>query len=99
MAKSPHNYIMHLTVGELEDIIRSIVHQEQAKHDTPSPTYARGIKGLAKTLNVSYSRAFQIKSSGILDKAIHQDQRTILIDTQLAQELYIQHCQKIKKSY
>lgn len=42
--------------------------------------YEYGIKGLAKILGCSRSKAQEIKNSGILDEAIFQNGKTIIID-------------------
>ena len=50
--------------------------------------YEYGIKGLAKILGCSRSRANKIKQSGILDEAIYQDGKIIIIDREKALELF-----------
>ncbi len=63
----------------------------------PNQEYEYGLKGLAKILSCSRSKASQVKSSGILDDAISQNGGHIMIDKKLALELYHQHSSKRKK--
>lgn len=49
--------------------------------------YVYGIKGLAKLLGASSSTAQRIKSSGVLDAAISQNGKIIVIDADLALDL------------
>ena len=51
-----------------------------------SPEY--GLKGLAKILGCSVSKASEIKSSGILDEAIIQNGNIIIIDKEKALQLF-----------
>ena len=55
----------------------------------PSPEHklAYGIKGIAETFGCSIPTANRIKKSGIIDKAISQLGRKIVIDVDLALEL------------
>lgn len=56
--------------------------------------YVYGLKGLAKVLDVSKSKAMNIKSSGILDEAIYQNGRLIKIDAELAIDLFYKNKDK-----
>ena len=49
--------------------------------------YEYGLKGLAKILGCSVSKASEIKSSGILDKAIIQNGNIIIVDKEKALQL------------
>jgi hypothetical protein len=49
--------------------------------------YVYGIKGLAKLIDGSTSKANRLKKSGIIDKAIIQNGRKIIVDAELALEL------------
>ncbi len=53
-----------------------------------TPTWVKGIEGLASILQVSISTAKRIKKRGSLKRAIHQEGRTILINAPLALELF-----------
>lgn len=54
---------------------------------TPLPKYVYGIKGIAQLLGCSEPTANRIKKSGILDEAISQYNRTIVVDAEKALEL------------
>ncbi len=49
--------------------------------------YVYGIKGIAKLINGSTSKANRLKKSGVIDKAIIQNGRKIIVDVELALEL------------
>ena len=53
--------------------------------------YEYGLKGLAKVLGCSRSKAAEIKYSGILDDAIIQNGNLIIIDKEKAMELMALH--------
>ena len=46
-----------------------------------------GIRGIAQTFNCSESTALKIKKSGVIDKAISQIGKKIVVDPELALEL------------
>ena len=62
---------------------------KKPKSSMPSPDrkLAYGIKGIAETFGCSIPTANRIKKSGIIDKAISQLGRKIVIDVDLALEL------------
>ena len=53
--------------------------------------YEYGLKGLAKILGCSRSKASELKSSGILDEAIVQNGNLIIIDKEKVLELLASH--------
>ena len=57
-------------------------------NENTTPQWVRGIEGLASVLQVSVSTAKRIKKRGSIRKAIHQEGRTILVNTPLALELF-----------
>lgn len=76
--------LFQLTIGEFLELQKkqiSILFSAVNK-------YEYGIKGLAKILGCSRSRANKIKKSGILDEAIYQDGKIIIIDREKALELF-----------
>ncbi|PQA95002.1 Protein of unknown function [Chryseobacterium piscicola] len=75
----PKTPIWKLTVEEFLEISK--------KFNTESK-YEYGLKGLAKILGCSISKASEIKSSGILDAAIIQKGNIIIIDKKKAMELF-----------
>jgi hypothetical protein len=54
----------------------------------PKKRYVYGLDGLKDLLGVSKSSAEHIKKSGALDLAIYQNNRTIVIDADMALELF-----------
>lgn len=49
--------------------------------------YVYGIRGIAKLIDGSISKANRLKKSGIIDKAIIQNGRKIIVDSEFALEL------------
>ncbi|AQW96144.1 DUF3853 family protein [Elizabethkingia anophelis] len=83
--------IWQLTVAELVELLDSgkkdskdqlSVIKEEKKE------YVYGISGLAKILGCSKNHAGRLKSSGLLDGAILQNGRKIIIDKEKALELF-----------
>ncbi|QNS41670.1 DUF3853 family protein [Chryseobacterium manosquense] len=70
--------LLNLTVEEFLEVSKKL---------TADENYAHGLKGLAKFLGCSRSKASEIKSSGILDEAIIQKGNLIIIDKKKALEL------------
>lgn len=56
--------------------------------EIPSKDYVYGIRGIAKLFGCSLSTANKIKREGKIDKAIIQQGRTIITDSELALQLY-----------
>lgn len=78
----PKKPLLQLTVEEFLDL---------QKNNIPEKKYEYGLKGLAKTLGCSRSKAAELKSSGILDDAIIQNGHLIIIDKEKAMELMALH--------
>lgn len=74
-----------LTKGVMISIVDSLRDQEPSRH------LVYGIDGLAKFLGTSRSTAQRIKRSGIIDDAIAQNGRTIVIDGDMALQLLKDH--------
>lgn len=75
----PNTPIWQLTVGEFMEI---------SKGASSEKKYEYGLKGLAKILGCSVSKASEVKSSGILDEAIIQNGNIIIIDKEKALLLF-----------
>ncbi|MCD0456317.1 MULTISPECIES: DUF3853 family protein [Chryseobacterium] len=75
----PTTPIWQLTVAEFLEV---------SKNFNAEKKYEYGLKGLAKILGCSRSKASKVKSSGILDKAIIQKGNIIIIDKDKALELF-----------
>ena len=76
---NPQTPIWKLTVEEFLEISKKINFESK---------YEYGLKGLAKILGCSVSKASEIKSSGILDEAIIQNGNIIIIDKEKALQLF-----------
>ena len=75
----PKTPIWRLTVEEFLEVSKELDFGKK---------YEFGLKGLSKILGCSVSKASEIKSSGILDKAIIQNGNIIIIDKEMALELF-----------
>lgn len=78
----PKTPIWKLTVEEFLEISKIL---------TVESKYEYGLKGLAKILGCSVSKASEIKSSGILNEAIIQRGNIIIIDKKRALELFAEN--------
>ncbi len=87
MAMDMNTRLIDLTAGELVQLIEQTV-QNKLQVGKEENEIVEGLAGLAKILGVSIATAQKIKNSGILDKAIGQVGRKILIDKKKAIELY-----------
>ena len=76
---TPQTPLRNLTVKEFLEISKNLNSENM---------YEYGLKGLAKILGCSVSKASKIKSSGILDEAIIQKGNIIIIDKKKAIELF-----------
>jgi len=81
------NFVVHLTVDELEKLIESAVSKAILQEEKPKKTYVYGLDGIAKLFNVSKPSAQRIKNSGIISPAIRQIGRKIIVDVDLALSL------------
>lgn len=82
--------IFSLTGAEFILLQRSLFNNlEENKNDTLNDTrkYAYGIRGISKIFDCSVSTANRIKKSGVIDEAIIQNGRKIIIDVDQALEL------------
>lgn len=77
----PKTPIWKLTVEEFLEVSKNINSENK---------YEYGLKGLAKILGCSISKASEIKSSGILNDAIIQKGNIIIIDKKRVLELLAQ---------
>lgn len=74
--------LLDLTVEEFLKLQKNNVSEKQ---------YEYGLKGLAKTLGCSRSKASELKSSGILDDGIIQNGNLIIIDKEKVMQLMALH--------
>ena len=75
----PKTPIWQLTVEEFLEVANRL---------TTEKKYEYGLKGIAKILGCSLSKASEIKSSGILDEAIIQNGNIIIIEKEKALQLF-----------
>ncbi|NML56778.1 DUF3853 family protein [Chryseobacterium cheonjiense] len=75
----PKTPIWQLTVAEFLEVSKNLSLEKK---------YEYGLKGLAKILGCSVSKASEVKSSGILDQAIIQNGNIIIIDKEKALQLF-----------
>lgn len=89
--------IWQLTVGEFIELVDKSVSVSMEKvagsvkntdNSSANPKYVYGLKGLAKLLGVSQSKAYNVKRSGVIDGAIRQNGRSIIADAELAVKLF-----------
>ena len=79
MGIDPQTPLWKLTVEEFIEVVKNLSSENK---------YEYGLKGLAKILGCSVSKASEIKSSGILNEAIIQKGNIIIIDKKRALELF-----------
>ena len=75
----PKTPIWQLTVEEFLEVSKLI---------NTEKNYEFGLKGLAKILGCSISKASEVKRSGLLDDAIVQNGKIIVIDKDKALQLF-----------
>lgn len=83
--------IWQLTIGELVEILDSrkpIPEEKTTTENFVGEKYVYGLSGLARLLGCSKNHAGKLKSKGIFDKAIIQNGRKIIIDSEKALELF-----------
>lgn len=84
----PNTRIIDLTVGELMELLEIIKTTPQEAPIKPEKRLVYGIAGIAQLFNCSMTTANRIKASGRINRAIMQNGRTIVVDADLALELY-----------
>tara|TARA_B100000378_G_scaffold226603_1_gene190677 strand:+ start:3190 stop:3501 length:312 start_codon:yes stop_codon:yes gene_type:complete len=63
------------------------ISSQKSSKNNQKKTYVYGIRGIANLINRSISTANRIKKSGIIDDAIIQHGRTIMVDSEKALQL------------
>ena len=86
----PNTRIIDLTVGELMELIEAAQTEKTTPQapTAPEKRFVYGIDGIAQVFNCSMTTANRIKASGRIDRAIMQNGRIIVVDADLALELY-----------
>lgn len=77
--------IWQLTVGEFETLIKNSIPKPVIQATTKEEVY--GLNGIAEIFDCSRAQAQRIKNSGIIDGAITQLGRKIIVDKHLALKL------------
>lgn len=87
--------IIDLTVGQLEDLTRAWVRSEvanaKAGEDHQDKRHVYGLKGLAKLLGCSVTRACQINTSGVIEPALTRLGNLLIFDADMVLELLKEH--------
>lgn len=78
--------IMMMTGREFLELF-NVIKEEKEIHDFTKKELVYGLDGLAELLGCGKSKAQQVKNSGVLDKAIVQDGKKIIIDKAKALEI------------
>ena len=81
-----------LTVGEFLDLQKKAEQETQARETVSpalpdSPRYVYGLKGIAALFGCGMVTASKVKRSGLIDRAVTQIGRKIIVDAPLALEL------------
>lgn len=85
--------IIDLTVGQLVVLIQDTIRKEAVKHNEQDE-FVEGLSGLAQVLGVSITTAQKIKNSGLLNDAIGQVGRKIIVNATKAKNIYISQTNK-----
>ena len=85
---TPETRLIDLTVGQLKELLG--LHDAQQRQPQPikEKRLAYGMAGIASIFNCSIATANRIKRSGRIDRAISQAGRTIVVDVELALDLF-----------
>ncbi|MDR7694134.1 DUF3853 family protein [Riemerella anatipestifer] len=82
MKINPNTQLLKLTVAEYIEL-----HNTMNGKKNENKEYVYGLKGLAKILGCSRTTASKIKNSGIIDEAISQVGKLIVIDKKKVLEI------------
>lgn len=81
--------IAALTVGDIKDLFRGMTQTETPSRTVPSGNLVYGLRGIQRLFGVSHKTAQYYKDHVIQD-AVRQNGRTIVVDADLALELFNQ---------
>ena len=84
----PNTRIIDLTISDLLELIGTINTAPKEAPRVPERRLVYGIAGIAQLFNCSITTANRIKASGRINGAIMQNGRTIVVDADLALELF-----------
>jgi len=86
MKIDPGTPIWQLTIADLLEILKE-AQQPQPVIQQPEKKYLHGLAGIAELFGCSRTTASEIKKSLVIDEAITQVGRTIVVDADLALRL------------
>ena len=85
---SSNTPVWQLSVAELIELIDNQLNKTNDNDQKKTEKqYLYGIAGISKLFNCSLATANRIKRSGVIDKAIRQVGKKIIIDAELAMQL------------
>lgn len=75
-----------MTLGDLKDVIKTVLDERAAEDavETAKKKFVYGIAGIRDLFGCSDSTALRIKKSGVIDEAISQQGKTIVVDAEYA---------------
>lgn len=76
-----------MTGSEILELFSQVAEKKTITKDFTEKKYVYGINGLATLLGCGRTKAQEIKSSGIIDEAIYQSGKKIVIDSDKALQL------------
>ena len=96
MDDARNKLLLQLTGQEFVDLLREGLGLSMLGYDDPEPLEVKkhlvyGLQGLCDLLSCSISTAARIKKSGVIDAAISQTGKIIVIDADLALDLLNSH--------
>lgn len=86
--------IFELTCDQFVELISSTLEKSLQLHAEESPTWVRGLKGLADGLECGTTKAQEIKNSHIIDDAIEYCGKSYRVNIDKARELLNKHNRK-----
>ena len=86
--------IVMLTVGQLKDILNEILKCKVSDVINTEKKYVYGLRGIRVLFNVSHATAQRYKDT-FLQPAVSQNGRKLVVDAELAIELFNQNTYKI----
>ena len=78
--------LFNITLGDLKNVIKEVLDERDAQDilKAEQKKFVYGIAGIASLLGCSTSTAQRIKSSGVIDEAISQQGKTIVVNVEHA---------------
>jgi len=86
--------ISDLTVAEFRDLVSVLLYNTPHRREQ-----LRGISGIAEALSISISQAKRVKAEGLIDGALTQSGRVILVDVERARQLYRESTKSKRRNF